>query len=154
MDEDASSDAESSTVPRQKRRKVSPTSPTRSEEAAQDLDVSVENPWLAAAFDTSAMRRAPSLPASRPLAGEQFSCYELMRRRDLGLRTRPSQGQLACLIPQRSHVSTLTPKPLYSVFEAMARNVRLEQRGRRRPDPIANGPPILGAPLRARVYEW
>jgi hypothetical protein len=101
MDEDASSDAESSTAPRQKRRKFSATSPTRSEEAVRGLeDVSVEDPWLAAAFDTSAMRRAPSLPATRSLAGEQFSCYELMRRRDLGLRTRPSQGQLACLVQQ------------------------------------------------------
>ncbi|KAG0662509.1 hypothetical protein C6P46_003249 [Rhodotorula mucilaginosa] len=95
MDEDASSDAESSTAPRQKRRKFSATSPTRSEEAVRGLeDVSVEDPWLAAAFDTSAMRRAPSLPATRSLAGEQFSCYELMRRRDLGLRTRPSQVSL------------------------------------------------------------
>lgn len=95
MDEDASSDVEDSVDRCQKRRKVSPTSPFRGDMDAEDMAMSLEDPWLVAAFDTSVLSRVPSLPASRPLAGEQFSAYEVMRRRDLGLRTRPSQGELA-----------------------------------------------------------
>ncbi|GAA5872197.1 hypothetical protein JCM3774_002290 [Rhodotorula dairenensis] len=94
MDEDASSDVEDAVAPCQKRRKVSPSSPIRGDVDAQDMAMSVEDPWLAAAFDTTALSRTPSLPATRPLAGEQFSPYELLRRRDLGLRMRPSQVSL------------------------------------------------------------
>ncbi|GAA5983193.1 hypothetical protein JCM10908_000190 [Rhodotorula pacifica] len=94
MDEDASSDAEGDPVSRQKRRKLSPASIVCAGGGAQDAAMDVEEPWLAAAFDTGVTPRAPTLPATHPLAGQQFSPYELMRRRDLGMRARSSQVSL------------------------------------------------------------
>lgn len=140
MDEHTSSDAEAprSVARTSKRRRVASTSrhTTDGVDATASPETRARESWLLSAFDTGALRTERRLPATLSIAGQQFSVFESMRRRDLGQRMISRHGTKGRDPLARFRDCCAEATAERSLAPAMAGDFCLEQRGRCLEDPV------------------